>query len=146
MRVIERIGSTNSHLFHSHTVIQPFDAPSYHLRCYEDEALGLIRLTDDSGPCNLFEGPTSTSDREEAAISIFPNPAYDVINVQGFKKHIDQIKVVDMLGADRIRSNFINQSTLEIDIHKLESGLYYLIGSGKSGEILFIRKIAKLGY
>ena len=66
--------------------------------------------------------------------------------MQGFQKDIEQFKVVDMLGAVRIRSNFINQSTLEIDIHKLESGLYYLIGSGKSGEILFIRKIAKLGY
>ena len=146
MRVIERIGTINSHLFHSHTIIQPTDAPSYHLRCYEDDELGLIRLTDDSGPCNLFEGPTFTSEREEAAISIFPNPAYDVINVQGFQKDIDQFRVVDMLGAVRTRSNFINQSTLEIDIHNLESGLYYLIGSGKSGEILFTRKISKISH
>jgi len=66
--------------------------------------------------------------------------------LQGFQKHIDQLKVVDMLGAVRIRSNFINQSTLEIDIHNLESGLYYLIGSGKNGEILFTRKISKISH
>lgn len=146
MRVMERIGSSHSHLFHNHTIIQPFDGPSYYLRCYEDDELGLIRLTDDSAPCNLFEGPTSTSANAEAAISIFPNPAYDVVNVQSNEQGLDQLTVVDMLGAVRIKSDLVNRSSLKIDISVLESGLYYIIGSAKTGEILFTRKITKFGH
>lgn len=36
MKIIEGIGSVNSHFFHKYTVIQPFDAPFYYFRCYED--------------------------------------------------------------------------------------------------------------
>lgn len=146
MRVIERIGSYNSHLFHGRTVIQPFDAPSYHLRCYEDDELGLIRLTDDSGPCDLLEDPTSTSGTTESTISIFPNPAYDVVHVQSNRQNLDQILVLDMLGTIRFKSADINLSSLKIDISALESGLYYIIGSEKNGEILFTRKIIKSGH
>ncbi|HSF88049.1 MAG TPA: T9SS type A sorting domain-containing protein [Saprospiraceae bacterium] len=146
MRVMERIGSNNSHLFHHRTVIQPFDAPSYHLRCYEDDELGLIRLTDDSGPCDLLEGTTATSESTGANISIFPNPAYDVVYVQSTHQDLDQLAIVDMLGSIRIKSKVIYQSSSQIDVSDLGSGLYYILGFSSNGEILFTKLITKSNY
>ena len=144
MRVIERIGASTSHLFHSRTVIQPFDAPAYYLRCYEDDELGLIRFTDDSGPCNLLEETTSTSENTKSSISIYPNPTADVVQVEGYHKGLVQWRIVDMLGTVRIKTLAADYPSLKIDISSLESGLYYIIGSGATGEILFNRKISKL--
>jgi hypothetical protein len=145
MRVIERIGSSNSHLFHVRTVIQPFDAPSYYLRCYEDDDLGLIRLTDDSGPCNLLEGPTSTMESTESSIVIFPNPASDVVHVQHPYQGLVDFTVTDMLGAVRIKSNSVNSITFQIDISELENGLYYILATDPAGGILFTTKVTKHG-
>lgn len=146
MRVIERIGSSHTHLFHQRTVIQPFDFPSYYLRCYQDDELGLIRLTDDSGPCDLLEGITATSESTGANISIFPNPAYDVVHVQSTHQDLDQLAIVDMLGTVRMKSKVIYPSSSQIDVSGLGSGLYYILGLSSNGDILLTKLISKLNY
>ncbi len=146
MRVIEGIGSINSHLFHDRTIIQPFDFPYYYFRCYEDINLGLINLSYNQIDCDSIEEIT-TSIQESGVdkTSIFPNPATDFITINTENQFITKIIVIDILGIPRKTVCTISKEGLKVDIHQLESGMYFIIGMDKSGAIRFKEKINKYG-
>ena len=145
MRVIEGMGSIGSHLFHDHTVLQPFDFPSYSFRCYEDPNIGLVNLSYNQVDCDYIPGITSLDETSKITTSIFPNPSTDFITLNTESPLIDKIIVVDILGTVRIIQHATSQVFLKIDIRELENGLFFILGEDKNGEILFTEKINKYG-
>ncbi len=146
IRVIEGIGSINSHLFHDRTILQPFDAPFYYFRCYEDNNLGLINLSYNQIDCDSIEGiTTSIHESGKDKTSIFPNPATDFITIKTENQFITKIIVIDILGIPRKTMYTISKEVLKVDIHQLESGMYFIFGLDKSGAIRFKEKINKYG-
>lgn len=121
MRVIQGLGSINSYFFHSHTILQPFDAPFYHIRCYEDLDIGVITFTSNQVDCDYIEGVTSISETTNLKVSVFPNPSTDEIHID-CKNHVfGSIELYDLNG---IKIN--SYQTSPIDISDLEYGLYII--------------------
>lgn len=144
MRVIEGIGSINSHLFHDHTVLQPFDFPSYYFRCYEDSNIGLINLSYNQVDCDYIEGVTAIDEALNPKPSIFPNPSPDFVSLKSENPLLKKVLVVDILGKVRIQQQAF-QELQKIDIRHLENGLFFILGEDKKGEILFTEKLTKYG-
>ena len=145
MRVVEGLGSINSHLLHNRTIIQPFDFPSYYFRCYEDVNIGLINLSINLVDCDFIEGVTSTQESAGVSASIFPNPAGDFVTIQMDGKPVDKIVLVDMLGVVRMEANPSEQTSITMDIQGLENGVFIIMGMNKARELLFTGKIFKVG-
>ena len=145
IRVVEGIGAFYSHLFHSHTVLQPFDAPSYSLRCYEDENIGLVNLSFNQVDCDHIDGITSIEENSKASLSVFPNPTNDIVTVQYNELSIDNFIIVDIVGSIRIVQRTSNPAYEQFDLNELEPGLYFILGMDKTGKVLFTEKITKLG-
>lgn len=145
MRVVEGIGSVGSHLFHHYTIIQPFDAPFYSLRCYEDANVGLINFSYNQAQCDYLEDITSTSESTNVKTLITPNPATDFVNVYSDSRHIEKIVVVDLLGKIRMRNPFTEEKPITIDISTLENGLFFILGMDQTGEIHFSERVTKCG-
>lgn len=145
VRVVEGLGSINSHLFHSHTIIQPFDAPSYHFRCYNDQNIGLVNLSYNQVDCDYIEGVTSLVEPPYASIKIFPNPTDHSVTLQYDGQPIDNLIIIDILGSIRIREHSPTQAIRRIDLNELENGLYFIMGIDKIGKTLFVEKITKFG-
>lgn len=80
------------------------------------------------------------SKTQSNTISIYPNPADDVLNVS-LSKNADKIEIKDMLGNTLI-SEAVTEKNIPIDIKQLASGLYILniIDNRKSQSIRFIKK------
>lgn len=145
MRVIEGMGSINSHLFHDHTVIQPFDFPFNYFRCYEDPNIGLVNLSYNQIDCDYIEGVTFLDEITKAKTHIFPNPSGDFITVKMENPILEKIFVVDIWGTVRLTQQAARQELLKIDIRDLENGLFFILGEDKKGQLLFSEKITKYG-
>jgi hypothetical protein len=145
MRVIEEMGSISSHLFHDHTVLQPFDFPSYYFRCYEDSNIGLINLSFNQVDCDYIDGITFFDEAIKVKTSIFPNPSANFVTLKTESPQIVKVFVIDILGTNRIVKHSTNQELIKIDISELENGLYFILGLNKKGEVIFTEKITKYG-
>ncbi len=145
MRVVEGLGSINSHLFHNRTIIQPFDFPSYYFRCYEDVNIGLINLSFNQVECDYIDGVTSTLESSGVSTSIFPNPAGDFVTIKTDGRPVDKIVLVDRLGVVRVEAYPSGQTSITLDIQGLENGLFIIMGLDQSNTILFSKKIIKSG-
>jgi len=82
-----------------------------------------------------------------AKVILFPNPATDIITLQGDLKTSNKnlnIKIIDIMGKQLIQSNvkqFQNQYT--IDIHSIPPGIYSILFSNAETNLqslLFIKK------
>lgn len=145
MRVLEGLGSINSYFFHSHTYLQPFDAPSYSFRCYEDPNVGLINLSHDQVDCDFIDGITASHTATNFKASVIPNPASDDVMVQTDIQGIHKILVVDILGKIRKVEYADAHETMKINISELENCMFFILGEDKNGKILFREKITKEG-
>ncbi|MEO6131857.1 MAG: T9SS type A sorting domain-containing protein [Saprospiraceae bacterium] len=145
MRVIEGLGSMDSYFFHTHTILQPFDAPSYHFRCYEDSNVGLINLSYNQVDCDYLEGVTSITEATKVKATVSPNPSNDFVTVITEGQLIDKIYIVDILGEIRKIKIMTSQELLTLDISELENGLFFMFGKDKTGKIRFTQKITKYG-
>ncbi len=143
LRVVEGLGSSNSFFFHSHTILQPFDAPYYSFRCYEDPDIGLINLSHDQVDCDFIEGITATHDASIFKTSVVPNPASDYVTVKTNNHDIYKILIVDIVGKIRIMQNSNSYEGMKINISELENGMFFILGEDKTGEILFREKMSK---
>jgi hypothetical protein len=137
MRVLQGLGSIDSYFFHTHTILQPFDAPSYHLRCYEDSNVGLINLSYNQVDCDYIEGVTSIAEATKAKVSVFPNPSKDEIEIDIGNKIFDEIELFDFKGI-KLKS----YQTNPINISDLDNGIYFIrvIDSNKES---YITKVLK---
>lgn len=86
---------------------------------------------------------TDVSDIEEEnhLVTIFPNPAYDVINIQSDNK-INSIKIVSIEGRI-LESLTINGYTAEVNVNNLYPGIYFTIATFKGTDKIFVEKIIK---
>lgn len=90
--------------------------------------------------CRLagWDETSSISNIKNNAISIFPNPANDKINITiNDKKLISEIEIIDIFGRtiNKIK-NLKNQSV--IDISNLTKGVYFI--KTKENSFKFIKK------
>ncbi len=85
---------------------------------------------------------TGIDDEFENAVSIYPNPVRDVLNVSLGALHLEQFQIVDVKGSVVQMQSFTNDSFLQtINVAKLESGVYMLKLYTKQSVI--IRKFTK---
>ncbi|MEP6794649.1 MAG: T9SS type A sorting domain-containing protein [Saprospiraceae bacterium] len=145
IRVIEGLGSINSFFFHSHTIIQPFDFPTYSFRCYEDPDIGLINLSHDQVDCDFIEGISASHTASILKTTVVPNPATDDVFVHTDLQGIHKILVVDIVGKVRIVEYADAHEPMKINISELENGIFFILGEDKAGGILLREKISKVG-
>ncbi|MFA7401178.1 MAG: T9SS type A sorting domain-containing protein [Bacteroidales bacterium] len=72
------------------------------------------------------------------AISLFPNPASDQLNINAFEANIQDVVMYDMMGKE-IRHYSVNDNKATLDVSALHSGLYVL--RIKTEEGLLIQKV-----
>ncbi|WP_298530668.1 T9SS type A sorting domain-containing protein [uncultured Algibacter sp.] len=73
-----------------------------------------------SSNCNIL----SVEDLKLSAITIYPNPAKNFINLKGFPNNEVKIEIADILG--KIAFSYTGLSNQEINISHLKSGIYIL--------------------
>lgn len=89
--------------------------------------------------CELFTGGgTSIVTNPVQDVSIYPNPANDVLYIQLDQDLHSSLSIYDMSGA-LIQSNILDSQVSSVDISNLEHGLYVLKVSNESG--LFVSKL-----
>ena len=96
--------------------------------------LGINSFDDSNVPIlvscsNPLTNNTFTSSSE---FSIFPNPAYKILNIQNSdNKIVEQIKIIDLSGKTVLEQKPISN---QIDVEKLQSGIYIIqiMSDGKS--------------
>jgi hypothetical protein len=145
MKVVEGIGSINSHLFHGRTVIQPLDFPFFYFRCYEDATIGLVNLSQNHVDCDYIEGITSAEFVLNEEPKLFPNPTTDFVSLKVKGPLPEKIFVTDIFGAVRIVQSSAHQEIFRLDLRHLENGLFLILGHDENGVILFAEKVVKCG-
>jgi len=77
------------------------------------------------------------NDMENLAISVYPNPSNNVINVKGSDLNkFDNVNLKDQLGRT-IGSWNINGTNASLDISKYETGNYFVVLNGTNGSVVY---------
>jgi hypothetical protein len=77
---------------------------------------------------------TSISENNNTFFNVYPNPAYDMINIEfdsQFEKENATISISNMLGKEVIALNNIISNNTSIDISSLKNGIYFVNTSVK---------------
>ncbi|MBX7053025.1 MAG: fasciclin domain-containing protein [Flavobacteriales bacterium] len=85
--------------------------------------------------------PTSTVEYENSAISVFPVPAQDVLNVVGsFNSDVVPYVIYDQFGR-MIKSGNLNSGMSQIDLEVMHSGIYQISigGEEKQSVVSFVK-------
>jgi len=97
---------------------------------YTSNVLIRFRDVNDNGN-NLYlddvkvDFPTATAENKlPGKFIVYPNPAYDVINVSGLPVN-SEVRIMDLTGKLLITQKTMNTIT-NIDLHKLPQGVYIL--------------------
>lgn len=85
-------------------------------------------------------GTLSVEDSEFDAITIYPNPFNDVVNIQS-NSTVNKVSVVDILGKTVMTKTNGAESIKEINLESLSKGLYFLILEGLNNEQKTIKLI-----
>jgi nitrogen fixation protein FixH len=100
-------------------------APERHVEVLgNDTTLSLV----DFASCGTT---VSAFDLEEGNISVYPNPAEDVVNISSGGDWIQSIRVMDISGKTVLIQNKINRHELKLDTGGLNSGLYFVFVQGE---------------
>jgi hypothetical protein len=67
------------------------------------------------------------------AVSIFPNPASNILNISGMKGS-GFARIIDMNGKEVINAIQLNSNTQQIDISQIPDGNYMLLINGNSAQ------------
>ncbi len=98
-----------------------------------------MKLDKVEGPNYIPAGIENTSNINK--VSMYPNPASDVLNVNGTEK-IDQVSIVNVVGQEVLVTE-VNATNYSIDISSLESGIYFVnieTGNQRTVKKLTIKK------
>ncbi len=89
------------------------------------------------------QAPSDVVDLTINNFTVFPNPVGDVLNVVGENENL-RLEIVDIFGLKYFGEpvNLINASA-QLDTSELASGMYFLQGVDKNGEIYFLEKFFK---
>ncbi len=63
---------------------------------------------------------------------IYPNPAINIINIALDNQDVNKYSIVDISGRVLLHNNFTDKNTA-VDVSSLNSGMYFMVLSGKSG-------------
>lgn len=75
---------------------------------------------------NLWECMSITKIEEiEEAIEIYPNPVSEILNIE-LNENINDIEIYSLSGKLVLKKNKINSSKDEINISKIDTGIYYV--------------------
>jgi hypothetical protein len=120
------------HLYRYTTLVQgnPGDSITYEIQAMNLE--GITRTT----PRYLILHIPASKDvhaiRSVDNISIFPNPASNILTIQNNNLTPVSIVIVDLLGREILR-DVINSEDRTVDVHELPSGLYECIIRSEAG-------------
>jgi hypothetical protein len=134
---IEGIGSTLE-LFSPFTF--EFEWTHFTL-CFTDSITYFINPPNGEDSCH-YSLPTGIDEFESQNLFIYPNPAEDIIRINGFKGTGQQTVEIYNAQAQLILSKKIDSSDLELDIRNLKPGLYFVKLAYKHQNLgtTFIRK------
>lgn len=85
--------------------------------CYAPDSVLSNRL--------FIKNVTNLNHIEIEGLSLYPNPANDLVNINGLLLG-DEIRLVDMVGKTIIVSNAINNTSKELNIQQLSNGIYFI--------------------
>jgi uncharacterized repeat protein (TIGR03803 family) len=86
---------------------------------------------------SVVTGDIAIADYE---VSVFPNPAEDLLIVKSKAREIDQIRISDLAGKE-IDSKQIRSNEFELDVSNYATGIYIL--KVQSGKVITVSKFAK---
>lgn len=94
-----------------------------------DDGLGIVDVLDpiDNGvtaPSSFLLNTLSTPTVELVGVSLYPNPATDVVNIKGLENNLKSIEVYNIAGQKVIATTNNNLKT--INISQLEAGVYFV--------------------
>ena len=113
----------------------PNDGVMYKLRCFEDDS---VSYNPGNVDCEYYTY-LSMNAHNDAAISVYPNPATESVVVSNFGQNASLV-VRDITGKE-VYSTDVSENAV-IDIHSWESGTYLIsiIGEKSSGRYALIKK------
>ena len=83
-------------------------------------------------PCDSANSVPGIPGQAAGRVSIFPNPASATLSVQLTDDSYNSFILTNNLGQVILRRN-ITTSSLDLDVHQLPAGIYYLLFSGSGG-------------
>lgn len=86
----------------------------------------LTAYKEDFESCLALSTSLSDVSQRETQLSLFPNPATDLLTINTDNGTIQQITVFDSTGQMVMSQDGKNQVTQSLPIHKLGTGLYYI--------------------
>lgn len=120
IRHVSGAGNSNTLLHYSIIDNSPYLGISYYR----------LKQTDFDGKYEYYDIKSMKIDITESNnVQIYPNPTYNVINVNGNSEELSEIRIVNALGQEVTNLISItnkNDSTLLIDLSKLSQGIYYV--------------------
>ena len=69
--------------------------------------------------------PVSIDQAEEGTISLYPNPANDVLNIALQSSEVNEVAVIDIYGKTALRAN-VAEGSNTLDISALPAGMYFV--------------------
>ncbi|MBW6491335.1 MAG: T9SS type A sorting domain-containing protein [Lentimicrobium sp.] len=138
-KIYKRFGVIGDYLFPTPRNCDPdliIDFFNYNFMCFEDASFPLYNVTDKD--CDYLLNISEIENPEEI-VSIFPNPASDILSVGILKPNykITNVIVTDMHG--RVLKN-VNQH--KIDISDLAKGIYFIL-IDFNNDSRFVKKFIK---
>jgi len=82
--------------------------------------------------------------QKESSTLIYPNPAADWINIQSPGEGVEEIMITDVLGKIRITQKQIDPLSSSINVSTLEQGMFFVVGTGSKGKIVFQKTIIRI--
>ena len=76
-----------------------------------------------------------TQEQQLAALSIYPNPTTDILNVVSPQAEIEQVTVYDMMGRVVLEVTASNERNVQLDLSSMNSALYFIEISTTQGVI-----------
>ncbi len=89
----------------------------------------------------LVEEILGTNDLREEAISLYPNPTQNIINIVSPKAEITSIEVFDLRGRKINSLDTNNQDNYQLDMSTLGSAMYFVKINTLDGSI--IKRVVK---
>lgn len=82
----------------------------------------------DTTACVYVEAQTGMGlgEMNEADISVYPNPASDLVTINSLKEIIDTVRIFNLQGSVVHIESGLNAQSIDIDVSSYESGNYYL--------------------
>ena len=119
---VEKLGLTSSpfSFFWNEFSFGLQDGPIYNFRCYSDKFTPTINYSMED--CETLPKIVKTDDKEkETDFLLYPNPCREKLFISNLNQEVD-FKIYDIFGKDVINGKTI----AEIDVNKLQNGLYLL--------------------